>query len=251
MIPHLSAGQGHTEYEYGTRNVQGQPVNYRLLLPEKLEEGKKYPLVVFLHGSGERGNDNEKQLVHGARLFLVDSIRKKYPAFVLFPQCPEESYWSNVIRTIDSQTNKKQFNFIPDGEPTTAMAQLIQLIAIICNEYPVDISRMYAGGLSMGGMGVFELVSRMPGKFAGAFPICGGVHKKRAKRMKNCSWWIFHGAKDDVIEATNSINAARYIKRTGARVKLSIYPDANHNSWDSAFAEKKLIPWLFDQKIHH
>ncbi|HEX7845267.1 MAG TPA: prolyl oligopeptidase family serine peptidase [Chitinophagaceae bacterium] len=220
---------------------------YRVLLPENYDASKKYPLIFFLHGAGERGNDNEKQLVHGAKLFLRDSIRKKYPAIIVFPQCPANSYWSNVQITT-TEDGKRMFFFMPDGEPTTGMKLAQELLHKILKGYAVNKSRVYIGGLSMGGMGTFELVRRDPGLFAAAFPICGGANPATASKLKKTKWWIFHGAKDDVVLPENSEMMVRALKKAKASVKFTLYPDANHNSWDPAFAEPGLLSWLFAQR---
>ncbi len=220
---------------------------YRLLLPQDYDASKKYPLILFLHGSGERGNDNEAQLVHGGRLFLQDSVRKNYPAIVVFPQCAANSFWSNVSIISDSIKGTRIFNFKPDGEPTKAMELLLELVKELTDTYPLDKNRLYIGGLSMGGMGTFELVRRKPKLFAAAFPICGGANAATAKKLKGPSWWIFHGLKDNVVDPVYSKIMAAALKDEGAKVKLTLYPEANHNSWDSAFAEKELMSWLFSQ----
>lgn len=218
---------------------------YRILKPDNYNPSKKYPLILFLHGAGERGNDNEAQLVHGSSLFLRDSIREQFPAFVVFPQCPAASYWSNVNIVTDSVSKKRTFEFRTGGEPTIAMQMLEKLITQLKKDYSIDKKRMYVGGLSMGGMGTFELVRRNPSLFAAAFPICGGAHPATAPLLLKTNWWIFHGLKDDVVYPELSKKMADAIERRGGQMKLSLYPNANHNSWDSAFAEKGLLPWLF------
>jgi predicted peptidase len=220
---------------------------YRLLLPKDYDPSKKYPLILFLHGSGERGSDNEAQLVHGSSLFLKDSIREKYKAIVVFPQCAANSYWSNVSIITDSIKRTRVFNFKGDGEPTKAMELLLKLLKELSDKYPLNDDRLYVGGLSMGGMGTFELVRRKPKLFAAAFPICGGANASTAKRLKEPSWWIFHGLKDNVVDPVYSRIMAAAIKGQGADVKLTLYPEANHNSWDDAFAEKQLMSWMFSK----
>lgn len=226
---------------------KGDTLPYRILLPENYDASKKYPLILVLHGAGERGNDNEKQLVHGSRLFLRDSIRKNYPAVVVFPQCPANSYWSNVEIT-RNENGKRNFEFKRCGKPTVAMALAINLLHHLQQNYSLNKEQLYIGGLSMGGMGTFELVRRKPKTFAAAFPICGGANPKTARKLKNPSWWIFHGLKDDVVDPEFSKLMAAALKEKGADVKLTIYPEANHNSWDPAFAEKDLLPWLFSKR---
>jgi predicted peptidase len=170
---------------------------YRLLLPVNYDPAKKYPLIYFLHGAGERGNDNEAQLVHGAGLFLRDDVRKNHPAIVVFPQCPRASFWSNV--EFKQEEGKNKFDFRDGGKPTVAMKMAQELLQQLMEKYPVRKTQVYVGGLSMGGMGTFEIVSRNPGLFAAAFPICGGGHPGTASNLKSVKWWVFHGAKDNVV----------------------------------------------------
>lgn len=220
----------------------GDTLPYRLLLPLDYDSSKHYPLILFLHGAGERGRDNEKQLVHGAKLFLNEEVRQKHKAIVVFPQCPFTDYWANVLRVHDEHGRK--FYFLEDGPPNRSMEILQQLVMMILKTYPIKKDQVYAGGLSMGGMGTFELVRRMPGVFTAAFPICGGANPATASNMKNVSWWIFHGAKDDVVLPAHSEKMVDALKAAGADVKWTLYPEANHNSWDAAFAEPLLLNWL-------
>lgn len=221
---------------------------YRLLLPVNFDAHKKYPLILFLHGSGERGNDNEKQLVHGGDLFLSDSVRKKYPAIVVFPQCSDESFWANIGSRYDSTLKKRIIEFKEDGEPTKAMKLLIDLLRNLEDNYPLNKKRMYVGGLSMGGMGTFELVRRKPGTFAAAFAICGGANIASAEKMSKTAWWIFHGLKDPVVDPQFSNDMAEALKKEGADVKLTLYPGDGHDSWDDAFKEPELFSWIFSHK---
>src|SRR5690606_9983746 len=224
----------------------GDTLPYRILLPQNYDTTKKYPVIFFLHGAGERGSDNEKQLVHGAKMFLKDSIRKNYPAIVVFPQCNSNSYWSNVLRIYDDSS--RTFHFVKDLHPTRPMEMLNHLVHLITKNYPVNNSQVYAGGLSMGGMGTFELVYRNPKLFAAAFPICGGADPGTAKKISHVNWWIFHGAKDNVVPPYFSEVVVNALKKENANVKFTLYPEANHNSWDPAFAEPELFKWLFMQR---
>jgi predicted peptidase len=216
---------------------------YRILLPLHYDKLKSYPLVIFLHGSGERGNDNVAQLAHGGSLFLDDSIRANYPAIVVFPQCPANSFWSNV--KIVGNATGHSFIFNIDGAPTPAMRSLLGLLTALKHHYKIDKHSIYVGGLSMGGMGTFELVRRQPKVFAAAISICGGADTASAPLIKYTSWWIFHGMKDDVVDPQLSIQMNAALKNAGADVQLTLYPNDNHNSWDDALAEKNLLPWLF------
>lgn len=220
---------------------------YRMLLPENFDPHTKYPVVFFLHGSGERGSDNQKQLSHGAELFLRDSIRARYPAVVIFPQCPAEDYWSNVnIKKDDDGT--RHFDFSKGGKPTRAMLMLLALIGNVREEAYIDTDRMYVAGLSMGGMGTFEAVRRAPKTFAAAFVICGGDNVRNVKKYRKVPLWIFHGAKDDIVPPEYSEKVVEELRRRKRPVRYTLYQNANHNSWDNAFSEPALIQWLFSQK---
>ena len=227
---------------------KGDTMPYRLLLPLNFDVHKKYPLILFLHGSGERGNDNEKQLVHGGDLFLKDSIRENYPAIVVFPQCAAGDSWANTTSHYDSVAKKRIREFGADDKPTKDMALLLGLLKKLDHTYSLDKNKMYVGGLSMGGMGTFELVFRKPKTFAAAFAICGGANTATAKKMKKTAWWIFHGLKDNTVDPQLSKDMADALKQAGAEVRLTLYPEDGHNSWDDAFKEPDLFEWIFSHR---
>ncbi|HEV7621322.1 MAG TPA: dienelactone hydrolase family protein, partial [Flavisolibacter sp.] len=210
------------------------------------QSSKKYPLIVFLHGSGERGRDNEKQLMHGGDLFMRPDVRLQFPAIVVFPQCPDGATWANYLSAIGAD-GQRSFDFGENRPPTRPMILLQQLIATLQKDYPVDDKKIYIGGLSLGGMGTYELARRNPKLIAAAFPICGAADSSIAVKVNKINWWIFHGAKDNVVPPVYSIKIAEELKKQKANVRFTLYPEANHNSWDSAFAEKDLLPWLFAQ----
>jgi predicted peptidase len=241
----MAFAQNFTGYKKEQLIVEHDTLNYRILYPENFDATKKYPVVFFLHGAGERGNDNEKQLAHGGKLFLEATFRKDHPAIVIFPQCPTTSYWANV--QIEAVNGKRFFNFVKGGKPTKPMALLLHLTKKIAKEEFVDPSKIYVGGLSMGGMGTYELLRRKPHFFAAAFAICGGDNVANVKKYKNIPLWIFHGGLDDVVHPQFSYNIYRELKQLGHEPKFTLYPKANHNSWDSAFAEPGLMQWLFNQ----
>ena len=219
---------------------------YRILMPENFDKTKTYPVLLFLHGAGERGNDNQAQLIHGGKLFLRPEVRANYPAIVIFPQCPEDSYWSNVKSSMVN--GKRNFEFEKGGKPTLATKMVMSLMEQVKDLPYTDNKRIYAGGLSMGGMGTFEILRRMRGEFAAAFAVCGGDNPENVKKYRNIPLWIFHGAKDDVVLPENSQIIADALKAKKADVKFTMYPEANHNSWDQAFAEPELLSWLFSHK---
>ena len=222
----------------------GDSLNYRLLEPEVMQAGEKYPLVLFLHGAGERGNDNEKQLTHGGQMFLNPVNREKYPAFVLFPQCPESGYWA--------YENRPQA-FIPTQMPVgKEMPSEFQAVKELLDMYlanpQVDKSRIYILGLSMGAMGTYDMVSRFPDIFAAAVPICGTVNPTRLSAARNVAFRIFHGDADDVVPVAGSRQAYEALKVAGASVEYIEFPGCNHGSWNPAFNYPDFMKWLFTQK---
>lgn len=225
----------------------GDTLLYRVLFPKDFDASKKYPLLMFLHGAGERGNDNQKQLVHGSSLFLKPEIRTQYPAFVVFPQCPKDDYWANANRLRDDEGNRVfTFNYEEPAGP--ALNLVIQLTDSLRKAKAIDKKRIYAGGLSMGGMGTFELLYRQPKTFAAAFAICGaGTPSSVKEYAKKVDLWVFHGGVDDVVPPIHSEKMVEALKEAGADVKFTLFPKANHNSWDPAFAEPELLPWLFSK----
>ena len=242
-------GQDLSAYEKRVfESADGGQLNYRILYPEKYKVNKKYPLILFLHGGGERGDDNEKQLTHGAKLFLDAKNRKKYPAIVVFPQCaPAPDYWAHMV--LNEKDGIRYRDFPIEEKPKPSLDRVMQLLEKLVKEEKVDPDRVYWMGLSMGGMGTFELLSRMPDRFAAAIPICGGSNPALASRYaKNTSMWIFHGLKDDVVLPQYSQEMYDAIKTAGGDVQYTTFPDANHNSWDPTFAQKDLLKWLFSHK---
>lgn len=226
---------------------KGDTLPYRILYPQNFDESRKYPYLLLLHGAGERGRDNLAQLAHGSRLFAGDDFRTSYPAIVVFPQCPPESYWANV--TVERDTMPFQFDFKTGGAPTKAMRLLLELVEEQTSRPYIDPQRLYVGGLSMGGMGTLELLRRKPGSFAAALAICGGDHPANAKKYAdNTSIWLFHGTADNVVPVTYSRQLADTLKALEADMRYTEYPGVKHDSWDHAFAEPELAPWLFSKK---
>ncbi|AOM77127.1 prolyl oligopeptidase family serine peptidase [Pedobacter steynii] len=235
------------KYDKGNYIKGKDSIYYRILFPENFNANKKYPILFFLHGRGESGQDNQKQLTHGAKLFLKDDFRKQFPAIIVFPQCAENSFWANVEFGMDAQ-GKRNFNFQKGGRPTKAMHALLGMIDNFMDKPFVDQKRVYVGGLSMGAMGTYELLRRKKKLFAAAFAICGGDHVANVQKYKNIPLWIFHGEKDDVVPVVLSTIISDQLKVLGKEPKLTLYPNANHNSWDAAFADPKLLPWLFSNQ---
>lgn len=221
----------------------GDTLRYRMLLPENFDAKKQYPVLFFLHGAGERGNDNEAQLIHGSKLFLNPENRKNFPAIIIFPQCPQNDFWANV--KFGDAKSSERFTFQKAAKPNQAMKILIALVNKMKSEPYSDKSRFYVGGLSMGAMGTFELLRKKPNVFASAFAICGGDHVENVKKYKHVPIWVFHGAKDLVVPIQKSEIVVNELKRLGADVKFTVYPNAGHNSWDAAFGEVDFLRWVF------
>jgi predicted peptidase len=220
----------------------------RILSPLNFEANKKYPVVVFLHGSGERGNDNEAQLNWGADVFLDSLTRVKYPAIVIFPQCPKNSKWSEYNKS--SATDSTGYTWPSEQKMFTSLRLVMEFIDTLRGSSKVDSKRIYLGGLSMGGFGTLELLWRRPDLFAAAIPICGAVNPEKSKEFKsNLPLWIFHGGSDPVIPVSNSRLLYSLLKATSKKVKYTEYPGVGHNSWSNAMHEPQLMEWLFAQKL--
>lgn len=225
----------------------GEMLLYRVLYPENYDKSRTYPLILFLHGAGERGSDNVTQLRHPAEVLLKPENRKNYPAIVLLPQCPSDQYWPFPEHP-DKDLRWDRISY-PVNTPISKPLRLAnELLDYYCQSEAVDRKRIYITGLSMGGMGTFDMVARFPKKFAAAVPICGGVNVSRLKKAKKVAFRIFHGDVDRVVPASASRTAYEELKRVGAKVEYIEYPNVDHDSWVKAFREPDFMEWLFKQK---
>ncbi|MES2790225.1 MAG: alpha/beta hydrolase-fold protein [Planctomycetota bacterium] len=224
------------------QNEKGEKLNYRLMLPQGYEANgtAKYPLVLFLHGSGERGDDNQKQLIHATGEFATPENRQKYPAFVLAPQCPDGKRWVEIDWTLGAH---KQ---LPEDSATIKL--VLELIASLQKEYPIDQQRQYLTGLSMGGFGTWDLLTRHPEMWAAAAPVCGGGDETVASQSVKVPVWAFHGDQDTVVKPHRSRNMIQAIKQAGGQTNYTEYKGVGHNSWAPAYADPKLLEWMFAQK---
>ena len=218
---------------------------YRELTPLTIEEGKEYPLVLFLHGAGERGDDNIAQLKHGAAMFTNPVNREEYPSFVIIPQCPADYYWPTIQRPLDMHVDNP---FPLDPEMSMPLALTKELLDKVIDEYPIDKNRIYIIGLSMGGMGTFEMTIRYPDLFAAAVPICGGVNTERFNGYESqTAFRIFHGDADVVVPVQLSRDAYTKLKEEHINVEYIEFPGVNHDSWTPAFNLPDFMEWLFNQ----
>lgn len=211
----------------------GLKLPYRVLYPENFDVSKKYPLVLFLHGAGERGTDNNVQLKHGGAMFTNPVNRTKYPCIAIFPQCPQDLWWAGGI------------NAPAETEAGKAVKELLDSFLSGNN---VDLKRIYIMGLSMGGRGTFYMIENFPEIFAAAIPVCGWADiSTLSNAAGKVKVRIFHGDADPVVSAENSRQAYKTLEKAGGEVEYIEYPAVEHNSWDYAFREKDFFSWLFAQ----
>jgi predicted peptidase len=216
------------------------PLPYRLLTPLDADPAQKYPLVLFLHGAGERGDDNEIQLVHGGRNFAHEALRRRHPAYVVFPQCPAEKKWVEV------PWNAAAHKAPEDPGPT--MHAVLALIEALRKEYAIDDSRIYCVGLSMGGYGTWDLLYRKPELLAAAVPICGGGDPATVEKIKGVPVWAFHGDLDPTVPVGRSREMIQALKTAGARPVYTEYEGVAHDSWTQTFDNRLVWDWLFSQR---
>jgi len=194
-------------------------LDYLLYLPEDYNSDNKFPLLLFLHGAGERGNDIEKVKMHGPPKLIEEG--KDFPFIVVSPQCPEGQWWN--------------------------ISDLNILLNEIVNEYSVDTNRIYVTGLSMGGFGTWEFAIKYPDRFAAIVPICGGGNAHLVRNIKDVPVWVFHGARDQVVPIERSQEMVDALKKAGGNVKFTIYPDATHDSWTETYNNPEVFEWLLSK----
>ena len=192
---------------------------YLLVKPEGYDPQKKYPLILFLHGRGESGDDLERVKIHGPFKKVAEL---GLDVLIAAPQCPENEWW-------DADT-------------------LAALTEHLIDDLPVDPDRVYLTGLSMGGGGTWALLAQRPDLFAAAVPICGWGRPAKADQMKRVPIWIFHGAKDNVVATQNSRNMEEALKAVGGNVRYTEYPEAGHDSWTETYNNPELYDWLLAQR---
>jgi predicted peptidase len=202
--------------------VKNLELEYLLYLPKNYRSSrKKFGLILFLHGSGESGNDLEKVKKHGLPKMLEAGL--ELPCIVVSPQCPAGTWWN-----------------------TETLAALLDDLE---KTLRVDAERMYVTGLSMGGFATWELAIKHPQRFAAIVPICGGGEPFFTSEITHLPIWVFHGAKDDVVPLEYSQRMVEALKKHGSkRVKFKIYKRASHDSWTKTYANPKLYSWLLEQK---
>ena len=243
----LSAAAGSlddlkTLYEPATfEGADGGTLLYRLMKPGQVEVGKSYPLVVFLHGAGGRGNDNFGQIrdqPKALEILASDAMRAKHPCFVMVPQCPVGKQWVDVPWSKGSYSQK-------EVAVSADLKRVIELVEKLQKGLPVDRTRCYAAGLSMGGYGTWDIILRRPEMFAAAAPCCGAGDPSGAGRIKHVGVWAFHGGKDGVVPVRGSREMFAALEKAGAEPRYNEFPGVGHFSWNQAFTTKGLWDWMF------
>ena len=216
---------------------------YRLHQPKIMKKGRKYPLVLFMHGAGERGLDNRGQFFR----FSCLKFWEKYPCYVLAPQCPlkqdnipnSELKWVDTRFSSTSQTMKEN--------PTWPMELTLELLDNIIKENKIDCNRIYVTGLSMGGFATWELIQRKLNKFAAAIPISGGGDPAYAFKLTDLPLWVFHGDADKTVPIECSYNMIKAIKEAGGHPIYTVYPNIGHDCWGLTYNNPEVWDWLIEQ----
>ena len=213
-------GQRQTGEKFKKTVKKEVAFDYLLYLPENYsKKGEKFPLILFLHGSGERGDSLALVSKHGPPK-VAEAMN--LPFIVVSPQCPADRWW-----------DVEDLKFLLDD---------------IFKKYNVDKNRVYLTGLSMGGYGTWEMAWKYPEIFAAVAPVCGGGNKHRVCLMKDVPVWAFHGAKDDVVPLETGQEMVDALKKCGGEVKFTIYPEANHDSWTETYDNPELYKWFLEHK---
>ena len=227
---------------FASFNDKDQSLNYRILFPKNFDKNKSYPLTLFLHGIGERGDDNKLQLKYVDKVFLNPENYNNFQSIVVFPQAPIDDNWSSRLLT----KNQVRQVFPENEKPTKSLQLVIKLMDSIIKEDYIDNKRVYLSGLSNGAMGSFELLKNRPNMFASAVLICGGGNPRWAKDFaKTTPVWIAHGSDDDVVFPELSINMVKAVIKYGGSPKFTLYENVKHESWFNVFNDPNYLKWMF------
>ena len=218
----------------------GERLYYRLFLPKNVPADKKLPLVLFLHGAGERGSNNVSQLQHGVMPLILHGETSHDPAILLVPQCPAQLKWVDVPWDTPGHSMPEQ--------PSLPMRLALALVLEKAAALPVDPDRVYVTGVSMGGYGTWDALQRAPHLFAAALPICGGGDAARAPTIKHLPIWAFHGDKDDAVPVSRSRDMAKALEACGGRIQYREYPGMGHDVWTRTYNDNDVLVWFFAQR---
>ena len=226
---HGSAAPGHSGSE-SFQECAGETLLYRLFVPANYDRKKKYPLVLYLHGGGGRGQDNLKQ-IEGGNGYLIDfftqaETQSRYPSFVVAPQSPMHEGWIEY----DSIT------------PTRQLRLVFELLRDLQRAYGIDSRRLYVAGQSMGGFGTFAIISQHPQLFAAGVALCGGGDETKAASLIKTPIWAFHGERDEAVKVERSRNIVAAIKKAGGQARYTEYAGEGHNMWTKVVKEPELLP---------
>ncbi len=230
---------------YASRTVPvsalaGGTYPYRLMEPAGGQSGQLFPLVVYLHGAGERGSDNEAQLRYLPSWLATEDHRAKYPCHLLAPQCRANTYWVETPRALD--------RCAPRVEPGPMMQAVLAAIDDVLASFPIDKHRLYLTGLSMGGYGSWDLGTRAAERWAAVAPICGGGDELYADRLVNVPVWAWHGNADDVVPVSRSRVMIDAVRAAGGAPRYTELAGVGHDSWTPAYTSGELLDWMFAQR---
>jgi Uncharacterized protein conserved in bacteria len=202
--------------------------------------GQKYPLVLFLHGSGERGTLNHEQMRNGVHAFCEKWVMEKHPHYLLVPQCPPDVRWGG---------SSKEWASLFHDEPTVPGRMVLELLDQMIREHPdIDTERIYVTGLSMGAFGTFDLLMRRPELFAAGLPVCGGGDPQYADRIKGVPLWVFHGELDETVPVRFSRRIVQALEKMGSPVRYTEYSTLFHDVWNVTYYNPEVLEWLFAQR---
>ncbi len=225
---------------------QSDILPYRIMFPHDYDGIKDYPILFFLHGAGERGNDNSSQLIHGSSLFR--NSLDQYPGIVVFPQCAQGDFWANTVRNGVMLDGYPRYIFQELNPSNPSMKLLELLLDDLTNMRTVNKSRIYIAGLSMGGMGTAQLLAKRPDFFAAGVVIAGAAPLDYSRELSQTPTWIFHGSQDNVVSALHSVEYFSAIDDGSGKHRFTQYEGVGHLSWNNAFAEPDFLSWIFSKR---
>jgi len=231
-VPSRAQAQSVDDFEDRSYSDGTYTLPYRLFVPTDYDPSQSYPIVLFLHGSGERGTDNRLQLTGQTAplVFVRPENQAQWPSFMIAPQCPPGGGWDHF----------------GSEEPSTWMRLTLEVLDGLQQEFSIDPSRLYITGLSMGGFGTWDAITRYPGYFAGAVPIAGGGDTSVAYRAADTPIWAFHGGADTTVPPQLERAMIAAVMDAGGDPLYTEYPGVGHvGSWNMAYAEPDLLPWLY------
>ena len=251
------------KFESKSHTFQNTTLPYRIFVPDNYDPEKSYPLLLCLHGAGERGTDNKIQISkHNLAIsWAQPEVKAKHPSIIVAPQCPKKRKWAYT----DFGQGSYAIDTIPMGKE---MQVVVDLMDVLLDEFSIDVNRQYITGLSMGGYGTWDMITRYPKRFAAAAPMSGAGDPTKAALFKALPIWNFHNTNDKIVPVSGSREMAQAMKESGIKVletqhmsakkikkklhkkQLHLYtesPEGNHGPWEPWYADPRLHDWLFAQ----